>query len=106
MKNYVTFSDFPTPVNLAGTCGVYGVVNGYKLKTVLHSGVRIQLGLNSYFYLPSVNRIVTYRGSKAKELVIVDGKFNFIQKFTDRKGHWAFKPDAGTIYALANEMFN
>lgn len=106
MKDYVTFSDFPTPVNLAGILGKFGVVNGYKLKSVLHGGRRIGLGMNTYFYVPSIHRVVTYRGSKAKELVIdKDGKFNFVEKFDDRKGHWSFKPDASTIYDIAHRTF-
>lgn len=106
MKDYVTFSDVPTPVNLSGIEGRFGVVNGYKLNSVLHGGRRISLKRNTYFYVPSVNMIVTYKGSKAKELVVADGKFNFVEKFDDRKGHWSFKPDAATIYAVAFDLFN
>jgi hypothetical protein len=106
MKDYVTFSDFPTPVNLAGLCGKFGVVNGYKLKSVLHGGRRIGLGKNTYFYVPSINRIVTYKASKARELIQnKDGKLNFRELFDDRKGSWHFYPDASTIYQIAFNTF-
>ena len=104
MKNYVEFSDFATPVNLAGLKDVYGVVNGYKIKSVLHGGRRISLAGNTYFYVPRVNLVVTYKANKAKELVISEGKFNFQEKLLPR-GHWSFKADASTIFALANEIF-
>ena len=106
MKDFVTFSDFPTPVNLAGLGGKFGVVNGYKLKSVLHGGRRIGLGKNTYFYLPSINRIVTYKASSARELIPnKDGKFNFRELFDDRKGSWYFHPDASTIYQIAFKTF-
>lgn len=106
MKDFVTFSDFPTPVNLAGLGGKFGVVNGYKLKSILHGGRRISLGKNTYFYLPSINRIVTYKASSARELIPnKDGKLNFRELFDDRKGSWHFHPDASTIYQIAYQTF-
>lgn len=107
MKDYVTFSDVATPVNLAGLKGKFGVVNGYKLNSVLHGGRRISLKRNTYFFIPSVGLVVTYKASFAKELhVNKDGKFNFRELFDDRKGSWHFHPDAGTIYDIAYNTFN
>jgi hypothetical protein len=105
MNDYVIISEYATPVNLSGLGGVFGIVNGFKLKSVLHGGRRISLADNTYFYVPSVNRVVTYKASKAKELVVTNGKFNFAEKFGDRKGQWSFKPDAATIYDVAFKQF-
>jgi hypothetical protein len=38
-------------------------------------------------------------------MVVTDGKFNFAEKFGDRKGQWSFKADAATIYDIAFKQF-
>jgi hypothetical protein len=101
--DYVTFSDIATPVMLAGA----GLLNGYKLRQIVHGGRKIDLSLNDYYYLPKKRAIVSYRGSRAKMLVInEDGNFNFIEKFKDRRGHWNFKPNASEVISCAVAKFN
>jgi hypothetical protein len=100
---YVTFSDIPTPVMLADV----GLVNGYKLRQIVHGGRKIDLTLNDYYYLPKKCLIVSYRGTRAKVMTpTAEGTLNFIEKFKDRRGHWNFKPNASDIYACAAAKFN
>jgi hypothetical protein len=100
---YVTFSDTATPVMLSEV----GLLNGYKLRQIVHGGRKIDLTLNDYYYLPKKRAIVSYRGSKAKMLVVNDdGNFNFIEKFKDRRGHWNFKPNAEEVIRCAVSRFN
>lgn len=100
--NFVTFAVSPTAIPVS----TVGILNGYKLNSILHSGRKISLSQNSYYYIPFNNTIVTFRGSKAKPLVrSEDGKYGFIEKFTDRKGHWNFKVDSDMVHAAALSMF-
>lgn len=101
--DYVIFSDIATPVMLADA----GLLNGYKLRQIVHGGRKIDLSSNDYYYLPKKCAIVSYRGSRAKMLVInADGNFNFIEKFKDRRGHWNFKPSAAEVMRCAAVKFN
>ena len=88
--SFVSFATTSTSVPVAGS----GIFNGYKVTAILHGGRKIGLSKNTYYYIPFLNRLVTYRGSKAKVMLATDGKYNFIEKFADRQGHWAFKVDA------------
>jgi hypothetical protein len=100
---FVTFSDIASPVNLSGV----GLVNGYKLRVIIHGGRKIDLSSNDYYYVPKKRAIVSYRGSKGKTLVVnSEGNFNFIEKFSDRRGHWSFKPCAEDVLACAAAKFN
>jgi hypothetical protein len=106
MNDYVTFSALVTKVNIGGLGGVFGSVNGYKLSSILHGGRRIWLADNNYYYLPSLHKVVSYKATPVrKEMVVTDGKFNFAEKFGDRKGQWNFKVDAATIYDIAFKQF-
>ena len=100
--NFVNFSIVTTAVPVANL----GIVNGYKLTSILHGGRKISLEQNNYYYIPHSKSIVAFRGSKAKVLVRSDeGKYNFIEKFKDRKGHWAFKVDASMVHQAACSVF-
>lgn len=92
--SFVSFATASTDVPVEGL----GIYNGYKLNAILHGGRKINLAKNAYYYIPYKNLIVSYRGSKAKPMVSTDGKYNFIEKFSDRKGHWAFKVDSHMLH--------
>ena len=101
--DYVTFSDVATPVMMSGV----GLMNGYKLKQIVHGGRKIDLSLNDYYYVPKQRAIVSYRGTRAKIMTpTAENTLNFIEKFKDRRGHWNFKPNASDIYACAFARFN
>jgi hypothetical protein len=102
MSNFITFSTNTTAVPVEAG----GILNGYKLNSILHSGRKISLAQNAYYYIPYTNTIVSFRGSKAKAMVRSDdGKYSFIEKFTDRKGHWTFKVDSAMVHEAALTMF-
>lgn len=102
MADFITFSTNATAVPVE--CS--GILNGYKLNSILHSGRKISLSQNAYYYIPYTNTIVSFRGSKAKPMIRSDdGKYSFIEKFTDRKGHWTFKVDSAMVHAAAFDMF-
>lgn len=100
--SFVSFATSPTSIPVSDS----GIFNGYKVSAILHGGRKIDLSRNTYYYIPFLNRLVTYRGSKAKFLTATDGKYNFIEKFDDRPGHWAFKIDSQMFHADCNTRFH
>lgn len=102
MTTFASFSITTVSVPVAGS----GIYNGYKMLSVIHSGRRISLAKNHYYYVPFLNRFVTFRGSKAKPLTInKQNKYQLIEKFPDRVGHWAFQVDAEVLHTTAKEFF-
>jgi hypothetical protein len=98
----VSFSTDPIaiPVEAAGR------YNGYKVTAIIHSGRKISLSKNNYFYIPYLNKFVTFRGSRGKVLTInSQNKYNMIEKFNDRAGHNPFHPDANLLHTEAMDMF-
>ncbi len=76
--SFVKFAAQATAVNMGGACGIFGVVNGYKINEVLHHGERVDVRGSEYYYIPRVNRVVSYRGSKAHEMTpSKQYKYNF-----------------------------
>jgi archaellum component FlaF (FlaF/FlaG flagellin family) len=99
--SYVTFSAVATSVNVQ----YRGVLLGYKINSVLHGGRVISLAKNNYYYIPHSREVVSYRGTKARTMVISDdGKYNFQEKLMPR-GVVAFKVDAHQIHADAFAVF-
>lgn len=99
--NYATFSSNLTNVNVARV----GVLNGYKVTSVLHGGRKIDLSKNSYYYIPVNRQLVSYRGTRAKVMAIsADGKFNFQEKLSPR-GVIPFKVSAADLHAAAFAYF-
>lgn len=100
--SFASFSMGTSSVPVAGS----GIFNGYKVLSVIHSGRRISLEKNHYFYVPYLNQFVTFRGSKAKILMInKQNKYQFIEKFKDRPGHWSFQVDALVLHEAAKTFF-
>lgn len=98
---YCHFSHTATSVNVQYA----GVLLGYKINSVLHSGRNISLARNNYYYIPHLRTVVSYRGTKAYTMVISDdGKYNFQEKLMPR-GVVAFKVDAYQIHADAFDVF-
>jgi hypothetical protein len=99
--SYATFSHVATPVNLENV----GVVNGYKLNSVLHSGRKVPLTRNDYYYIPRHHLVVSYRGTKARPMTPdVNGKYNFQEKLPVR-GVVPFKADVHSLHMAAELMF-
>jgi hypothetical protein len=99
--NFVSFAISPTDVNVQGR----GMMNGYKINAVLHSGRKISLSKNSYYYIPFSNQIVSYRGSIGRPMVISpDGKYGFQEKLEPR-GVVPFKVDATSFHDAATTYF-
>lgn len=99
--NYVEITHVTTPVNISGV----GVLNGYKLKSVLHGGRVVSLTKNDYYYIPKTRQLVSYRGTKAKVMTINEyGKYNFQEKLAVR-GVVPFKVDAAELHSAAFGMF-
>jgi hypothetical protein len=63
--NFVTFAAMTTPVKIEN---VAGMMNGYKINEVMHTGRRVNLRPMNYFYVPALNHVVSYRGTTAKIL--------------------------------------
>ncbi len=102
MNTFASFSLATTAVPVAGA----GIFNGYKVLSVIHSGRRISLADNHYYYVPFTNQFVSFRGSKAKVLTInKQNKYQLIEKFKDRPGHWAFQVDAEVLHFAAKAFF-
>lgn len=102
MTTFASFSMGTVAVPIAGS----GIYNGYKVLSVIHSGRRISLDKNSYYYIPFLNQFVSFRGSKAKILTInKQNKYQLIEKFKDRPGHWAFQVDAEPLHTTAKTFF-
>jgi len=100
--SFASFSMGTVAVPVGGA----GIYNGYKVLSVIHSGRRISLDRNSYYYIPYLNQFVTFRGSKAKILMINKmNKYQMIEKFKDRPGHWAFQVDAEVLHQAAKVFF-
>jgi hypothetical protein len=94
---YACFSPMATPVNLQNV----GVLNGYKITSVLHSGRRVSLAKNDYFYIPQKKLVVSYRGTKAKVMTrSPEGKYNFQEKLEPR-GVVPFKVDCESLHRAA-----
>ena len=99
---YVTFTQNPVSVNVS----LRGIMIGFKLVSVLHSGRVISLAKNNYYYIPKTREVVSYRGAKARVMTINDtGKFNFQEKLYPR-GVVPFKVDAAELYSSAYTVFN
>ena len=99
--SYATFSTIATPVNLENI----GVVNGYKINSILHSGRKVPLTRNDYYYIPKYCLVVSYRGTKARAMTPDNkGKFNFQEKLPVR-GVVPFKADVHSLYLSADAMF-
>jgi hypothetical protein len=99
--SFVTFAVTPTSVNVEGR----GILNGYKINSVLHSGRKISLSRNSYYYIPYANLVVSYRGSMGRPMLISpDGKYNFQEKLEPR-GVVPFKVDASTLHESATNYY-
>lgn len=99
--SFAKFSMMPTSVNLFGV----GVVNGYKLTAILHSGRNVSLSTNQYFYVPHARQLVSYRGSHAKPMKIsAQGKYNLQEKLPQR-GVVPFKIDAADLHSTAHTLF-
>ncbi len=99
--SYVKFVMNPVEVNVA----LRGVMVGFKIASVLHSGRKISLALNHYYYIPKTREVVSYRGAKAKVMKITnDGKFSFQEKLEPR-GVIPFKVDAGDLFSTAYSTF-
>lgn len=102
MSNFITFSTATASVPMKDG----GTLNGYKLNSVLHSGRKISLSLNTYYYIPFTNQVVTWKGSKAKPLTRTkDGKYSFIEKYADRQGQWPFKVDSAMVHEACWNAF-
>lgn len=99
--SFVNFAATSTSVPVAGA----GIYNGYKVTSILHGGRNISLSRNKYYYIPFLNRLVSYRGSKAKVMVATGGKYNFIEKFATQQGHWAFKVDSHMFHVDSVSRF-
>ena len=101
MTSFATFSIVTTAVPVA----TKGIFNGYKVTSVIHSGRKISLDKNHYYYIPNTNQFVSFRGSKAKPLTInKNNKYSLIEKFSDRPGHWSFHVDAEVLHLSAREF--
>ena len=99
--NYANFSISSTNVNVARV----GVLNGYKVTSILHGGRKVDLSKNSYYYIPFTRELVSYRGTRAKAMTISpDGKFNFQEKLNPR-GVIPFKVSAADLHAAAFAFF-
>jgi hypothetical protein len=95
--SFVSLAVNPTAVNVEGR----GILNGYKVTAVLHSGRKISLSKNSYYYIPFTNQLVSYRGSMGRQMLIShDGKYNFQEKLEPR-GVVPFKVDAQCFHEAA-----
>lgn len=102
MTSFATFSITTTEVPVVNK----GILNGYKVTSVLHSGRKISLDKNAYYYIPHTNQFVTFRGSRAKPLTISAlNKYSMIEKYTDRRGHWNFQVDAEILHLSAKDFF-
>lgn len=99
--NYVSFADVPTPIKMAG---VTGTMNGYKLLSIVHSGRVISLRKNTYYYIPHTNKLVSYKGTRGRELVANNGLYNFQEKL-EPKGNWPFKANVSDIHQEAWARF-
>lgn len=101
MKDYAIFSPMVTAVNVEAR----GVLNGYKINSVLHGGRSIPFTKNDYYYIPKTRQVVSYRGSKARVMVINDqGKYNFQEKLMPR-GVVSVKIDASELHSAAIRAF-
>ena len=59
--NFVNFSIVTTAVPVAAL----GIVNGYKLTSILHGGRKISLEQNNYYYIPHSKSIVAFQIGRA-----------------------------------------
>ncbi len=66
IQRYAHFATQSTPINLRHV----GVVNGYKINEVIHSGRRVCLRAGAYYYIPQKNLVVSYRGAKATPMLV------------------------------------
>ena len=99
--DFATFEQTPTSVNLFGV----GVLNGYKLTTVLYGGRRVSLKRNNYFYVPHTNEVVTYKANVAMPTTInPQNKYNFQEKLEPR-GVVPFKVCAHELHLAAIRAF-
>lgn len=99
--SFVSFASTPTAVNVEGR----GILNGYKITAVLHSGRKIGLSRNSYYYIPFTNQVVSYRGSMGRPMRISpDNKYNFQEKL-DPRGVVPFKVDASALHEAATNYY-
>jgi hypothetical protein len=83
---------------------ITGTFNGYKLKSIVHGGRVISLAKNNYYYIPHTNRVVTYKGTRAKEMIPSKGCYNFQEKL-EPKGNWPFKPNVSDLHQEAFNIF-
>ncbi len=101
IMDYVVFSPMTTAVNVEAK----GVLNGYKVQSVLHKGRVVSFTKNDYYYIPKTRQIVSYRGARAKVMTVNDqGKYNFQEKLIPR-GVVSLKVDAGELHSSAFRMF-
>lgn len=101
IMDYVVFSPMTTAVNVEAK----GVLNGYKIQSVLHRGRTISFAKNDYYYIPKTRQVVSYRGAKAKVMVVNDqGKYNFQEKLVPR-GVVSMKVDSAELHGSATRMF-
>ena len=98
--SYVNFAMNPVPVNVF----IRGIMIGFKIQSVLHSGRTVSLAKNDYYYIPHTREVVSYRGAKARVMAINAGKFNFQEKLNPR-GVVPFKVDAPDLFAAAYAAF-
>lgn len=101
LMDYIVFSPMTTAVNVEAK----GVLNGYKIQSVLHKGRAISMAKNDYYYIPKTRQVVSYRGAKAKVMVVNDqGKYNFQEKLMPR-GVVSLKVDSSELHSSASRMF-
>ena len=100
MNRVATFSRNDTSVNVSNR----GIVNGYKLLSILHKGDNVDLSDKNYYYIPFSRELVTYRGSYATVLKRnKSGTFNL--RGTLGSQILDLKPDASMILQEAYRQF-
>lgn len=96
------FAAMSTPVKVAS---IAGMLNGYKIVEVIHGGRTVSLREQNYYYIPFIRRVVTYKASTAREMIVNKfRKFNFRETINGYSK--TIQVDASAVFQVAAEVFN
>lgn len=99
---FALFATQATPVNMLGL----GIVNGYKINEVIHNGRRVCLRAGAYYYVPQKKAVVSYRGSRARVMVINELTSGYNMQERDGKGFSRkVNVDASSLHLVAHQVF-
>ena len=104
-KTFARFAAQTTDVNVFGK----GVFNGYRINEVLQQGQYINFRDCEYFYIPILEKVVSYVGSRAKVMAITNGKIGMNETVIGNngtRGKRKINVCATSLYNACAETFN